>query len=284
MTTSAYSALARLAAETSLREGPTPDALENPLLVTPVFTIAADAFLLALPSGLCFHYRKGEGVAFSRPAGIADAEVALFHHGSVYGAAAWINGLVPLHASAVVHEGRVHAFTGVSGAGKSTLAAALTQRGLPLFADDVLVLDGSDPARPMALPGHKRLKLWSQSLELTGLTGDEAVREDMDKYFVQPPLLDQEKPLPFASLYFLEDSGTAPAFRPLAGAERFQRMRGAFYRARYAAAVLKPAEIYALAVRLGMQTTPQVFDRSLDRDQFGSNVDFMAAAIRASHG
>lgn len=277
-----------LADEAALREGPVPAGLDDPLLVTPLFQIADDSFLLALPNGLRFHYRRGAGVTFSRGADIADAEVELFHHGSVHGAVAWLIGLAPLHASAIVHGGRVHAFTGHSGAGKSMLGAALGQRGLPLFADDVLVLDLSDPAQPIAIPGHKRLKLWAEGLAITGLDRGAAIRDGIDKYFVAPPALDQAPPptppapLPLASLTFLDQpSGRDPSLAAVRGAQRFNRMRAAFYRPRYAEALLRPRETFALAARLAAQIPLYVFDRPRDRDRFDANVDFLAAAIRA---
>jgi len=274
-----------LAEETALREGPTPDALEHPLLVTPLFAIAADAFLLSLPNGLRFHYRKKAGVVCSRSAGISDAEVELFHQGSVYGAVAWLNGLVPLHASAVTHEGRLHAFTGPSGAGKSTLCAALAQRGLPVFADDVLVLDLSDPARPVGLPGHKRLKLWDDALEMTDLDRGQAVRDGLAKYFVAPPLSDLSAPLPLASLTFLDPpSGREASLTDCHGAQRLNRMLSAFYRPRYIEALQPAVERFALAMRLVHQLPTRIFDRPRDRDRFDGNVDVMAAAIRAAGG
>jgi hypothetical protein len=285
MTRSASTAMALLAGEVALREAETPSALAAPVLTTPLFSFADDAFLLTLPNGLRFHYRKGQGVSFSRPAGLADAEVTLFHGGSVHGAVAWLNGLVPLHASAVVHDGRLFAFTGESGAGKSTLAAALSSHGLPLFADDVLVVDLADPARPMALPGHKKLKLWGDALAITGLDAGAAVRPDMDKYFVEPPLLEQAAPLPLHSLVFLDrPSGADPSLTPVSGAKRFSRMRSAFYRPRYAGAVVSPVDLYAMATRLGMQIEQHVFDRPRDRDRFDGNIAFLAAAIRAGNG
>lgn len=276
---------ALLAREVQLREGATPAALQNPLAAGPLYWITADAFLLQLPSGLRFHYQRGAGVVFSRPAGVPDAEVSLFHSGSVYGAVVWLNGLIPLHASAVVHDGQVHAFTGQSGAGKSTLSAALSQRGLAMFADDVLVLDLSNPAQPMAFQGHKRLKLWAESLDLVGLDGGDRVRSSIDKYYVEPPLLQRGAALPFGHLYALAHATSGePALRRLSGAERFSMMRGAFCRPLYGAAVLRPADIHGIVSRLQSQVGLQVFDRSRARDRFDSNADFLAAAIRASHG
>lgn len=274
-----------LAEESALREGGTPDTLEHPLLVTPLFAIAADAFLLSLPNGLRFYYRKNAGVVCSRAADTSDAEVELFYQGAVYGAVAWLNGLVPIHASAVTHEGRIHAFTGPSGAGKSTLCAALAQRGLPVFADDVLVLDLSDPAHPIGLPGHKRLKLWDEALEITGLDRGMAVRDGVPKYFVAPPLSDVEAPLPLASLTFLDPpTGRDVSLTDCRGAQRFDRMLSAFYRPRYVEALLQPAEIFALAMRLVNQLPSRIFDRPRARDCFDGNVDVMSAAIREGGG
>ena len=52
-------------------------------------------------------------------------------------------GLEVLHASAVLHEGRVLGFCGEKGSGKSTIAYALGRRGCRQYADDALVIDAS---------------------------------------------------------------------------------------------------------------------------------------------
>ena len=102
---------------------------------------------------------RATGITSSGASDVDLSEESLWLNGSVYSAIASINGLLPIHASAVAHDGRVFAFTGPAGAGKSTLVAALASRGLPMFCDDTLVLDLSDPERIICLPGHKRLKL-----------------------------------------------------------------------------------------------------------------------------
>ena len=50
------------------------------------------------------------------------------------------------------HRRGVVAIMAPSGAGKSTLAAELMRRGWPLFADDVLVLDGPGLAQSSPTP------------------------------------------------------------------------------------------------------------------------------------
>ena len=56
------------------------------------------------------------------------------------------NGCEAIHASAVMAGHSVVAFCGPGGAGKSTIAYALSRRGFPQYADDVLVM--------LAAPGH----------------------------------------------------------------------------------------------------------------------------------
>jgi len=59
-------------------------------------------------------------------------------------------GLECFHSSAVVHDGRVFAFSGRSGIGKSTLALALAAGGLEHWADDTVLLADA-PERPLTL-------------------------------------------------------------------------------------------------------------------------------------
>jgi hypothetical protein len=272
-----------LAAESALHEGATPHTLQNALKHAPTFAIARDAFLLKLPNGLAFHYQQGKGVTVSRPPKVTDAEVALFFNGSVYGAIAWINGYVPLHASAIVHEGQVHAFTGHSGAGKSTLIAALGAKGFTHFSDDVLVLDLRDPNSIMCQPGHKQMKLWHDALALTGLERGEQVRGDMEKYFVSPAGETATTPLPLTHLYFLEETTrSGPKLTPLAGIDRFTHGRAAFYRPHFCAALSENQDLFGILARIGSSVAMAKFNRPKRKEEFAGGIDFIAKAIRGS--
>jgi hypothetical protein len=69
------------------------------------------------------------------------------------------NGLV-LHASAVVTNGAVLAFTGESGAGKTTTAMVLARAGAELFCEDKLLVRLSD-GRPEAMVGlEMEIRRW----------------------------------------------------------------------------------------------------------------------------
>ena len=194
-----------------------------------------DSFLLHTPDGLSYFYRKGDGITICRDAAADVSEEQLWLNGSVYSAVACINGFLPIHASAVAYEGSVFAFTGPGGAGKSTLVAALGQLELPMFCDDTLVLDLSEPDLIRCLPGHKRLKLTPDALALTNATPEEKVGSDYDKYYAVPPAGSVRSPLPLAELIFLEH-GEALSIEPLRGSERFVRTQDDHYTAHLFAA------------------------------------------------
>jgi len=84
-----------------------------------------------------------------------------------------VQGTEVLHASAVRSPRGVVAFCAGSGTGKSTLAAALGERGYPLWADDAIAVDTSTaPVMTVRLPF--RLRLRRASAEFFG--GERAAR------------------------------------------------------------------------------------------------------------
>jgi hypothetical protein len=277
---SATDAMSLLAREARVREGPVPPSLAGTLSEAATYAIARDAFLLRLPNGLSYHYERGKGVAVSRPEAVSEDEVALFLNGSVYGAIAWINGFVPLHAASVVYGVGVHAFSGPSQIGKSTLAARLGTRGLPLFCDDVLVLDLGNPDIIMCVPGHRQSKLWNDALFLTGAEAGQRVRQSMDKYYAAPPGGVWGTPLPLHRLNILEFRAREQArFHALKGAERFARVSSSFYRPHFGAALLDKRALFDIVDRISRQVRLSLFDRPKDKAMFEDGVSLVAEAI-----
>lgn len=242
--------------------------------------LEADSFLLHTPDGLSYFYCQGEGITICRDAAADPSEEQLWLNGSVYSAVACINGLVPIHASAVAHDGRVFAFTGPSGCGKSTLIAALGRLGLPMFCDDTLVLDLGDPDRIMCLPGHKRLKLTAEALELTGTQPCEKVGTDIDKYYAEAPAGDVLTPLPLSELIFLE-RGSPAVIERLSGAERFVRTDDDHYTAQLFAAArqLDRAAQFGHRARLARQIEMFRFVRPWDPARFDRGLALAARHI-----
>ncbi len=90
------------------------------------------------------------------------ADTATYLLGPVLGFALRLRGVLALHASAVIIDGRAVALVGASGAGKSTTAAAFARAGMPVLADDVLAVRLVDGVL-MAYPSYRLLRLWDES-------------------------------------------------------------------------------------------------------------------------
>jgi len=80
---------------------------------------------------------------------------------------------LPLHANAIVVDGRAWAFMGESGSGKSTLAASLLRGGHALVADDVCVVRDMENKGPTVFAGVPRLRLWEDAAIHAGHDPDE---------------------------------------------------------------------------------------------------------------
>jgi hypothetical protein len=135
--------------------------------------VAPTEYLLAIPHVGRFHVAHGNKVRVEIAPDAPAADLSTYLLGSVFGALCHQNGLLPLHASAVLLGGAATAFLGQSGAGKSTLAACLKDRGHPVVSDDICVLTG-DPVRVIPVAGW--LKLWRASFQHLGTAPDEKNR------------------------------------------------------------------------------------------------------------
>lgn len=266
--------------ETAVQYGPVPHSLSGEPLAEMSWQMLGGAFLLRGEGEHYFLYRKGDGVTVERGPDADVSEESLWLNGSVYAAVASLNGLLPIHASAVAFDGRVFAFSGPAGAGKSTLVAALGRHGLPLFCDDTLVLDLSDPERIVCLPGHKRLKLRPDAIGLTGAMPQEKVSKTVDKHYALPATGEVGVALPLGELIFLEER-PEPAIMPITGAERLVRLQDDHYTARLfdSARKFDRAAQFAHLARLARQIAMARFVRPLDRDRFDEGVALAARHV-----
>lgn len=273
--------LALLERENRVTEGPVPRVLDGVEVGPDRHWLANDSFLFLGSGGLGYFYRKGEGVTAERPAGHDPDEDRLIRSGSVYVAIACINGLYPIHASAVAWQGQVHAFTGPSGAGKSTLIAELTRRGLPLFCDDTLLLDLSAPGAPLCLPGHKRLKLLPDALALTGARAAGRIAARFGKFYAEPAGGTVRDVLPLASLTFLEE-GEPAGIEPIVGAEKLLRLQDDHYSTALFLSASRPdrrerlAQLGALARSLSLSR----FIRPRDAARFAVDAGLVERHVR----
>ncbi|MEP5936804.1 MAG: hypothetical protein ABJ239_00600 [Erythrobacter sp.] len=188
--------------------------------------LARDRFTFTSPSGAQFRYVLGQRIALHVPDGLED-EARLFLWGTVFGAVAWLNDLLPLHASAVEAGGRIIAFTADSGGGKSTLAAALAERDFRHVCDDTLVLAPSD-AGFVGLPDGKPLKLWDEALSLVSVSNLGRISTVPGKNYAEVGNVCAD-PAPISDLVFMEE-GEDVSLTPIIGSEKLQCFPQAMYR------------------------------------------------------
>lgn len=270
--------------ETRVSYGPVPAQLLDRPLDPMSWQMQPEAFLLRAEGDHYFYYRRGHGVTIHRGQDADLSEESLWLNGSVYAAVASMNGLLPIHASAVAHDGAVFAFTGPAGAGKSTLVAALGRLGLPMFCDDTLILDLSDPEQLICLPGHKRLKLRPDALDLTGAEREEKVSRTYDKYYAAPAAGAIRTAMPLAELIFLEQGAQIELTR-ISGSERFVRMQDdhqTSYLFEAANRFDRNAQ-FAHRARLARQIEMMRFQRPRDTARFEEGVALVARHI-GTHG
>jgi hypothetical protein len=153
-------------------------------------------------------------------------DTATYLLGPIMGFVLLLRGLVCLHASAIAVDGRAIALVGRAGSGKSTTAAALSDRGFSVLAEDVVTLDDRGD-RVLVRPGYPCIRLWPASVK--ALYGSEShlpkLTPNWDKCYLdltERPEQFQQEALPLAGIYLLDerrDDPNAPFVEPVGRAE-----------------------------------------------------------------
>jgi hypothetical protein len=152
----------------------------------------------------------GKAIAGAPGAG-GDAAWERLLIGQVLPFAAVLQGLEPLHASAVAIGGETFAMLGGSGAGKTSVAVALGARGAAFMADDVLALERRDdrlvchPGPPVA--GVARAE--AERLRRLGQLGGPVLAEDEREAMVA--VSPRREPAPLGAIFALDRRADGPA-------------------------------------------------------------------------
>jgi hypothetical protein len=153
-----------------------------------------------------FVVRGGHEVVIQPVPDVENHILRLFILGTVLAGVLHQRGLLVLHASAVMMNGGAVAFLGHRGWGKSTMAASLRAREHPLVADDLVVVDLSDPHAITVMPGFPQFKLWPDAVASLGVNPEELPKLHplMDKRAYHIGFDFIVKPLPLKSIYVLD--------------------------------------------------------------------------------
>ena len=164
--------------------------------------------------------QDGNQIVITPAPDAAEEALRLFVLGAGFGVLLHQRGLLALHASAAVIDGRVAGFLGGKGWGKSTTAIALRQRGHRIIADELLVVR-IDSEQAMVLSGSSPIKLRPDVLMSVGGNPDTSVpvRPGHPKYFVSESTI-TEGEFPLRTLFLL-DVGDTLAVAEVPPAEAF---------------------------------------------------------------
>jgi hypothetical protein len=165
---------------------------------------------------------------WSEPLTLEDTATYLL--GPIMGFLLLLRGLVCLHASAIAIDRRAIALVGPAGSGKSTTAAAFSDRGFSVLAEDVVTLDDRRDDRGdrvLVRPAYPCIRLWPASVK--ALYGSEShlpkLTPNWEKCYLDltaRPEQFQQEALPLAGIYLLDerrDLAGAPFVEPVGRAE-----------------------------------------------------------------
>jgi hypothetical protein len=249
----AWEGRADAATDLVFRLGKVPEALENPDHVAPLFqTKGRSEYLLIVRGSARILIRDGREITVDPEPGVDPAGIRAVLSGPVQAVLWHQRGLLPLHANAVVINGRAVALAGHSAAGKSTLAAILMARGHRMMTDDICIVDTRNGAEPSVLPGYPRLRLWRDTLDHLGIPTEGLPRAlvGKEKYFVDcagSTLAPQR----LGTVVLLSRRGSdAVAIAPLRGAGATMELQSVVHMRRPARALDRDADIFAALTRL----------------------------------
>jgi hypothetical protein len=182
-------------------------------------TASSMSLSFTVPELATYTIRHGKTIRIDAEPGSHWADLAIYLYGSAWAALCQQRGLLPLHASSVVVDGRIVAFIGDRGQGKSTIAAWLGREGLPLCGDDVLPVHIDATGYGKAWPFLQRPKLHSDSHKAIGVDGlePEGALLPTGKRFHRMAQIADYQPWPLGRIYVLTDQAVESSFERLRG-------------------------------------------------------------------
>ncbi|HEY0044373.1 MAG TPA: hypothetical protein VGB62_07460 [Allosphingosinicella sp.] len=247
-------------------------------------TMFPDGALLRIPDVGRYWMAGGRDMIVEPAGGASPRNVRLFLLGSAIAAIIHQRALLPIHANAVVIDGRAIGFMGHPGAGKSTLAAWFHDRGFRVLADDVCVVTFGPDGRANAHPGIPRLRLTRGALEASGRSaGDfEPAFDDREKYNVPTDAVTGRGSVPLDHFYLLEkaDMREEAGIVRLAGADAVGALVANTYRGGYLKLMGATAPHLFACTRLARQVPVFAARRFWSLEAFDSEAGRLEAHAR----
>lgn len=172
------------------------------------------AALLHVPGAARYLIRGGSEVIVAPNRNADPALIRVFLLGWVTALICYQRGSLVLHASAVAFGDLVIAIAGKAGEGKSTLAAHCVEAGGRLMADDLLRVSIGTKSDILAYPGLAQFRLTRQALNALNWSVERCTTVFWrdDKFWVPAGISIEDRTLPLARIYVLEQDPQSDAF------------------------------------------------------------------------
>lgn len=192
------------------------------------------------PQGGLFLVRQGREIIIDPAVGADETLVRTFLLGAAFGLLLHQRGQLVLHASAIALDEGAVLFIGDRGAGKSTTAALFQSHGYSLIADDVTVLDMSQPESVMVVPSFPQIKLWPESITSLGQQPEQFPQLNplVEKRICSSPDTFAQQSHPLLGIYVL-DWGVENVIHPLKGHGALADLMHNWYCARFGAEMMR---------------------------------------------
>ncbi|GAB3666576.1 hypothetical protein GCM10028791_42420 [Echinicola sediminis] len=219
--------------DVSIFFGDTPEGLEKCLKKGVTYEVGQSEFLFEIFDVARFYIADGKSITIRPNEGGRPDDIRLFILGTCFGAILHQRQVLPIHASAIEHQGEAVLFMGSSGAGKSTTASAFRLTGHSAITDDVCpikIIDGL----PYAVPGYPQSKLGEDAMESLAIDKSQygLVREGIGKRAVRYREGFASEPVRIKACYLLkiEKSAEATEMETIIDSDRFIALKSNVYR------------------------------------------------------
>jgi len=163
--------------------GKVPERLDNPAAKTPWYEAKAGELLLRVDSIAKFYVANGCRIVIEPANGADGDDIRVFLLETVISALLGQRGLLALHGSTALINGKAVAILGNSSVGKTSVALALYDKGIPILSDEVCAL-GRGRGGLVVYPGAPCLHVWQDTLDTSGrdVNGFAPIRRGLHKY------------------------------------------------------------------------------------------------------
>jgi hypothetical protein len=132
------------------------------------FVVLEEMVVFKVKNLAIFSIQEGKRVIVSPLSEWDENKTRLYLLGTCMGVILLQRGMIPLHGSAIVIDGKAYGIVGDSGVGKSTLTTAFIKAGYKFLSDDVIAVSLSEKNIPFVNPSYPQQKLWQDSLDIFG--------------------------------------------------------------------------------------------------------------------